>query len=191
MGTLTAQKQSIVNDALFFTAEPLYQKDAFALQGITNSRFIRRASDCLPVRVIEAKHPKRHSVVYFDLTQEECEKMCHLGFVFSEPYHLGKQKFSLQAKYMSQYYNYAYSNYFGLYLSTNESCFYDIVVKYEFSVRKKPDERFVMKQTGAWTFKDSKTLGINDLFVMTWSSLMASDFFISGMLHLRAKLTIG
>ncbi|KAK1283175.1 BTB/POZ domain-containing protein POB1 [Acorus calamus] len=68
---VSSEDEIIVNDALFFKAEPLYQKDAFATQDTTNRQFIRRASDYLPVRVIEAKHPKRHTVIYFDLTREE------------------------------------------------------------------------------------------------------------------------
>ncbi|KAK1271426.1 BTB/POZ domain-containing protein POB1 [Acorus gramineus] len=175
-----------------------------------NRRFMRRTSDCFPVRVIEAEEPnKRSIVIYFDLSREECVNMCNLSINrHSQEFQLGKQKFFLWIGSRSQshftwgnkkislqldYKVLAPDDRFGLYLSMFKSCLTSAVVKYEFSARKKPEEEFVTKRTGTLTFRTSKKkkpLRIRDLFGMTWPSLLASDFFINGMLHLRAELTI-
>ncbi|KAK1320202.1 BTB/POZ domain-containing protein POB1 [Acorus calamus] len=157
-----------------------------AIRYLENRRFIRRTSDCIPVRMIEPEESnKRSVVVYFDLPREECVNMCNLGINrYSQEFQLGKQKFFLRI---------GSRVYFTLELTLREP-FTDIEVMYVFSVRRMPREGFVIKRSGTFPFISSKrTLCISSLFgKTTWPSLIASDspFFINGMLHLKAELTI-
>ncbi|KAK1284324.1 BTB/POZ domain-containing protein POB1 [Acorus calamus] len=158
-----------------------------AIRYLENRRFIRRISDCFPLRVIEAEEPnKRSVVVYLDLSREECVNMCNLGINrCTQEFQLGKQKFFLWI---------GSRVYFTLALTQREPLT-DIGVKYVFSARKMPNEGFVIKRSGTFPFISlyRRTLNISRLFGnTTWSSLIASDspFFINGTLHLRAELTI-
>jgi hypothetical protein len=65
-------------------------------------------------------------------------------------------------------------------------------VDYEFSARSKPTEEFVSKYKGNYTFTGGKAVGYRNLLGMTWTEFMADDslYFINGVVHLRAELTI-
>ncbi|KAJ0083210.1 hypothetical protein Patl1_30574 [Pistacia atlantica] len=58
--------------------------------------------------------------------------------------------------------------------------------------RSKPTEEFVSKNKGNYTFTRGKAVGYRNLFAIQWTSFMAEDslYFINGILHLRAELTI-
>jgi len=65
-------------------------------------------------------------------------------------------------------------------------------VDYEFSARSNPTEEFVSKYKGNYTFTGGKAVGYRNLFGMTWTEFMADDslYFINGVVHLKAELTI-
>jgi len=53
-------------------------------------------------------------------------------------------------------------------------------------------EEFVNKYKGNHTFTGGKVVGYRNFFTMTWTSFMVEDscYFINGVLHLRAEITI-
>jgi len=65
-------------------------------------------------------------------------------------------------------------------------------VDYEFAARTRPSGEFVSKYKGYYTFTGGKAVGYRNLFAIPWPLFMADDslFFIDGVLHLRAELTI-
>ncbi|KAK6116977.1 hypothetical protein DH2020_049221 [Rehmannia glutinosa] len=65
-------------------------------------------------------------------------------------------------------------------------------VDYEFASRTKPSEDFVSKYKGSYTFTGGKAVGYRNLFGSPWTAFIADDspYFINGVLHLRAELTI-
>ncbi|CBI34431.3 unnamed protein product, partial [Vitis vinifera] len=65
-------------------------------------------------------------------------------------------------------------------------------VDYEFAARSKPTEEYVSKYKGNYTFTGGKAVGYRNLFGIAWNAFMADDshYFINGILHLRAELTI-
>lgn len=65
-------------------------------------------------------------------------------------------------------------------------------VDYEFAVWTKLTEDYVSKYKGNYTFTGGKAVGYRNLVGIPWTSFMAEDsvYFINGILHLRAVLTI-
>ena len=65
-------------------------------------------------------------------------------------------------------------------------------VDYEFAARSRPTEEFVSKYKGNYVFTGGKAVGYRNLFAIPWTTFMAEDslYFINGVLHLRAELTI-
>ncbi|KAK6120579.1 hypothetical protein DH2020_045675 [Rehmannia glutinosa] len=65
-------------------------------------------------------------------------------------------------------------------------------VDYEFAARSKPLEEYISKYKGNYIFTGGKAVGYRNLFSIPWTSFMADDslYFINGVLHLRAELTI-
>lgn len=65
-------------------------------------------------------------------------------------------------------------------------------VDYEFAARSKPTEEYVSKYKGNYTFTGGKAVGYRNLFSIPWTAFMADDslYFIDGVVHLRAELTI-
>ncbi|KAI3731862.1 hypothetical protein L1987_63054 [Smallanthus sonchifolius] len=65
-------------------------------------------------------------------------------------------------------------------------------VDYEFAARSKPGEEFVSKYKGTYIFTGGKAVGYRNLFAIPWTSFVGEDsvYFINGVLHLRAELTI-
>ncbi|KAJ0088396.1 hypothetical protein Patl1_32758 [Pistacia atlantica] len=81
---------------------------------------------------------------------------------------------------------------FGLFLGMQEKGPMSFAVDYEFAARSKPTEEFVSKYKGDYTFTGGKAVRYRNLFAIQWTSFMVEDslYFINGILHLRAKLTI-
>jgi hypothetical protein len=81
---------------------------------------------------------------------------------------------------------------FGLFLGMQEKGSMSVTVDYEFAARTRPSGEFVSKYKGNYTFTGGKAVGYRNLFAIPWQTFMADDslFFIDGMLHLRAELTI-
>ncbi|XP_044502695.1 BTB/POZ domain-containing protein POB1-like isoform X2 [Mangifera indica] len=182
----------LVLEALFFKAEaPHRQRTLAAEESVTvNRRFVERAYKYRPVKVVEFELPWQQCVVYLDLKHEECANLFPSGRVYSQAFHLGGQGFFLSAHCnMDQQSSF---HCFGLFLGMQEKGSVSFAVDYEFAVRSKPTEGFVSKYKGNYTFTGGKAVGYRNLFAIPWASFMAEDslYFINGILHLRAELTI-
>ncbi|KAK6920042.1 BTB/Kelch-associated [Dillenia turbinata] len=182
----------VVLEALFFKAEAPHRQRILAADesASTNRQFAERAYKYRPVKVVEFELPHQQCVVYLDLKREECLNLYPSGRVYSQAFHLGGQGFFLSAHCnMDQQSSF---HCFGLFLGMQEKGSVTFTVDYEFAARSKPTEEYASKYKGNYTFTGGKAVGYRNLFGIPWSSLMADDshYFINGILHLRAELTI-
>ncbi|PON81824.1 Voltage dependent potassium channel [Trema orientale] len=191
----------LVLEALFFKAEVPHRQRALALEDTAslNRHFVERAYKYRPVKVVEFELPRQQCVVYLDLKREECANLYPSGRVYSQAFHLGGQGFFLSAHCnMDQQSSF---HCFGLFLGMQEKGSVTFAVDYEFAARTKVQqpqqpnqqtEEFVSKYKGNYTFTGGKAVGYRNLFALPWTSFIADDspFFINGVLHLRAELTI-
>lgn len=182
----------LVLEALFFKAEAPHRQRVLAAEesAATNRRFLERAYKYRPVKVVEFELPRQQCVVYLDLKREECGNLFPSGRVYSQAFHLGGQGFFLSAHCnMDQQSSF---HCFGLFLGMQEKGSVTFAVDYEFAARSKPTEEFQSKYKGNYTFTGGKAVGYRNLFGIPWTSFMAEDslYFINGVLHLRAELTI-
>lgn len=182
----------VVLEALFFKAEAPHRQRSLAAEDspTTNRRFVERAYKYRPVKVVEFELPRQQCVVYLDLKREECTNLFPSGRVYSQAFHLGGQGFFLSAHCnMDQQSSF---HCFGLFLGMQEKGSVTFAVDYEFAARSKPAEEYTSKYKGNYTFTGGKAVGYRNLFGMPWTSFMADDspYFINGILHLRAELTI-
>ncbi|XP_059634291.1 BTB/POZ domain-containing protein POB1-like [Cornus florida] len=181
-----------VLEALFFKAEAPHRQRILAAEesAITNRRFVERAYKYRPIKVVEFELPRQQCVVYLDLKREECANLFPSGRVYSQAFHLGGQGFFLSAHCnMDQQSSF---HCFGLFLGMQEKGTVSFAVDYEFSARSKPTEDYISKYKGNYTFTGGKAVGYRNLFGIPWTSFMAEDslYFVNGILHLRAELTI-
>ncbi|KAF5811519.1 putative chromatin remodeling & transcription regulator BTB-POZ family [Helianthus annuus] len=184
--------QKVVVEALFFKAEAPHRQRTLAADENPNPnrRFIERAYKYRPVKVVEFEQPRQQCVVYLDLKREECANLFPAGRVYSQAFHLGGQGFFLSAHCnMDQQSSF---HCFGLFLGMQEKGSVTFAVDYEFAARSKPTEEYISKYKGNYTFTGGKAVGYRNLFAIPWTSFMAEDslYFINGILHLRAELTI-
>ncbi|XP_068664564.1 BTB/POZ domain-containing protein POB1-like isoform X3 [Aristolochia californica] len=180
----------VVLDALFFKAETPHRQRTLASDEGPSKRFVERAYKYRPVKVVEFELPHQQCIVYLDLKREECGNLFPSGRVYSQAFHLGGQGFFLSAHCnMDQQ---SAFHCFGLFLGMQEKGSVSFAVDYEFSARTKPAGEFVSKYKGNYTFTGGKAVGYRNLFAIPWTSFMAEDslYFINGVLHLRAELTI-
>ncbi|XP_057521642.1 BTB/POZ domain-containing protein POB1-like isoform X2 [Amaranthus tricolor] len=182
----------LVLEALFFKAEPPHRQRALLADDvkILGHKYIERAYKYRPVKVIEFELPKPQCIVYLVLKKEECQKLFPSGRVYSQAFHLGGQGFFLSAHCnMDQQSSF---HCFGLFLGMQEKGSVSFSVDYEFSARQKPTDDFVTKYRGNYLFTGGKAVGYRNLFGIHWDSFTADDsqFFINGLLHLKAELSI-
>ncbi|CAN4099503.1 unnamed protein product [Withania somnifera] len=143
----------------------------------TRRGFVDRAYKYRPVKVVEFELPRQQCIVYLDFKRDES-------------FHLGGQGFFVSAHCnMDQQSSF---HCFGLFLGMQEKGSVSFAVDYEFAARTKPAEEYVCKYKGNYTFTEGKAVGYRNLFAIPWTSFMAEDshYFINGVLHLRAELTI-
>ncbi|KAK9121644.1 hypothetical protein Syun_019261 [Stephania yunnanensis] len=181
----------VVLDALFFKAEAPHKQRALAAEdSASHNRFVERVYKYRPVKVVEFELPRPQCVVYLDLKWEECKNLFPSGRVYSQAFHLGGQGFFLSA-HCNMDQNGTY-HCFGLFLGMQEKGSASFAVDYEFAARSKPAEEYGSKYKGNYTFTGGKAVGYRNLFAIPWTSFMAEDslYFINGILHLRAELTI-
>ncbi|KAI3818518.1 hypothetical protein L1987_12327 [Smallanthus sonchifolius] len=184
--------QKVVIEALFFKADAPHKQRTYISDENSNinRRFIERAYKYWPVKVVEFEHPRPQCVVYLDLKREECASLFPSGRVYSQAFHLGGQGFFLSAHCnMDQQSSF---HCFGLFLGMQEKGSVSFPVDYEFAARSKPGEEFVSKYKGTYIFTGGKAVGYRNLFAIPWTSFIGEDsvYFINGVLHLRAELTI-
>ena len=182
----------LVLEALFFKADVPHRQRSQAAEESASlyRRFVERAYKYRPVKVVEFELPRQQCIVYLDLKREECANLFPSGRVYSQAFHLGGQGFFLSAHCnMDQQSSF---HCFGLFLGMQEKGSVSFTVDYEFAARSRPTEDFVSKYKGNYTFTGGKAVGYRNLFAIPWTSFMAEDclYFINGVLHLRAELTI-
>lgn len=183
----------VVLDALFFRAEAPYRQRSLVSKEASTSycRYVERAYKYRPVKVVEFESPREQCIVYLDLKREECVNLFPAGRVYSQAFHLGRQGFFLSAHCnMDQQQNSIYC--FGLFLGMQEKGTVTFSVDYEFAARSKSTCEYTSKYKGTYKFTGGKAVGYRNLFGMPWTAFVADDspYFINGVLHLRAELTI-
>lgn len=182
----------IVLDSLFFKSE-VPHRQRMLVSSLPNENFrkyVQRAYKYRPVKVIEFESPRQQCIVYLDLKREECINLYPSGRVYSQAFHLGGQGFFLSGHCnLDQQSNF---HCFGLFLGMQEKGSVSFAVDYEFSSRTTPSEEFVSKYKGNYTFTGGKAVGYRNLFGVPWTAFIADDspYFINGVLHLRAELTL-
>jgi len=180
----------LVLEALFFKAEAPHRQRILAAESASYRLFVERAYKYRPVKVVEFELPRQQCVVYLDLKREECANLFPSGRVYSQAFHLGGQGFFLSAHCnMDQQSSF---HCFGLFLGMQEKGSTSFAIDYEFAARSRPTEEFVSKYKGNYVFTGGKAVGYRNLFAIPWTTFMAEDslYFVNGILHLRAELTI-
>ena len=188
------QASKFVLEALFYKAATPQQQRSLAVQddGTAYHRFVERAYKYRPVKVFEFASPRPWCVVYLDLKKEECARLYPKSRLYSQAFHLGEQGFFLSAHCHKDQQN--SSHCFGLYLGMQDRGKgpVSITLDYEYAARAKPTEEYISRYKGNYTFTGGKAVGFRNLFGIPWTSFMADDsaYFIKGLLHIRAELTI-
>ncbi|KAL7167651.1 hypothetical protein ACSBR2_038168 [Camellia fascicularis] len=182
----------VVFEALFFKAKAPYWQHSLAAEEANASgrRFVERAYKYRLVKVVEFELPRQQCIVYLDLKREECAHLFPSGRLYSQAFHLGEQGFFLSARCnMDQQSSFRC---FGFFLGIIEEGAVTVAVDYEFAARSKPTEEYRCKCKGNHTFTGGQFVGYRNLFSLPWTSFMADEsrYFINGILHLQAVLTI-
>ncbi|XP_041029088.1 BTB/POZ domain-containing protein POB1-like isoform X1 [Juglans microcarpa x Juglans regia] len=181
----------LVLEALFFKAEAPHQQRSLAAEEASSTlrQYVERAYKYRPIKVVEFELPRQQCIVYLDLKREECEHLFPAGVAYSLPFQLGGQWFFLSAHCNLDQRG---LHSFGLFLVILEKRSVNFTVDYEFAARSKPNEEFVSKHKGNCNFTGGKAVGYQNMFGITWAAFMADDslYFINGVVHLRAGLTI-
>ncbi|XP_039011840.1 BTB/POZ domain-containing protein POB1-like [Hibiscus syriacus] len=182
----------VVFEALFLKAETSYQQRAIASEAadINVRHFVERAYKYRPVKIVEFEQPRQQCIVYLDQKREECTHLFPAGKVYSQAFHLGEQGFFFSAHCNMDQQSGFHS--FGLFLGMQERGSVTFDVGYEFAARSKPTEDYVVKYKGNYKFMGGKAVGYRNLFGIPWTLFMSeeSNYFINGVLHLRAELTV-
>ncbi|XP_020150145.1 BTB/POZ domain-containing protein POB1 isoform X2 [Aegilops tauschii subsp. strangulata] len=184
------QASKSVTDALLYKADAPHRQRALAADVLTCRKYTERAYKYRPLKVVEFDQPYPQCIAYLDLKREECSRLFPSGRIYSQAFHLAGQGFFLSAHCnMDQQ---SAFHCFGLFLGMQEKGSTSVTVDYEFAARTRPSGDFVSKYKGYYTFTGGKAVGYRNLFAIPWPSFMADDslFFIDGVLHLRAELTI-
>ncbi|KAL1556867.1 POZ/BTB G-protein 1 [Salvia divinorum] len=178
----------VVWRVLFFKVEAPYRRPSLlAEDGKASLRqFVERSYIFRPMKVVRFESPIQ-CVVYLDLKRDECAQLFPAGWIHSQSFHLGGQRFILSGHcYMDQNNT---SHCFGLFLRMLEKDSVALTVDYDCSARMKPSEDFVRMYKWKYMFMGGNS---RSLFKMPWTAFVADDspYFINGVLHLRAELTI-
>ncbi|XP_059442586.1 BTB/POZ domain-containing protein POB1-like isoform X2 [Corylus avellana] len=182
----------VVLGALLFKAEAPYRQRSLAAKedSATCHQFVERSYKSRPVKVLQFELPYRHCIVYLDLKRKECARLFPAGQLCSHVFYLSGQGFFLSAHCNMDQNAFRC---FGLFLEMQDkgsvSC---AAVACEFSVRSKPTEKFVTKYKGNFTLTGERSVWCRNLFGMTWTEFLSEEnpYFINGVVHLRAVLTI-
>ncbi|CAI9279077.1 unnamed protein product [Lactuca saligna] len=168
--------QEVVLEALFFKAES---------KSPNKNSNPPRAYELRPVKVIRFKLPRQQCIVYLDLKREECESLFPSGTIYTEVFRFGRKVFSLAVQcIMSQ----QSVRRFGLLLAMQEKGLGPFKVTYEFAARLKPNKEYSSINKGTHNFTSGKAVG----YWIPWNSFICdrSNYFINGVLHLRAVITV-
>lgn len=181
----------IVLEALFFKAETPHQQRSLAAQDAGYSCLMERAYKHRRVKVVEFALPHPRCIVYLDLKKEECAQFFPNARIYTQAFPLGEQWFCLSARCNMDQQN--SSHCFGLFLVMHfKESVSSLNVQYEFAARSKSTEEYISRCKGSYTFTAGQSVGYRNLFGIPWTTFIAdnSNYFIKGLLHLRAELTI-
>ncbi|KAL4203748.1 hypothetical protein AMTRI_Chr01g129580 [Amborella trichopoda] len=168
----------LVLDALLFKSETPYHQHRYVHGRAYTSR---------PVKVIELEPPQ--CVVFLNLSRAECQALYPEGHVESQVFHLRGTGFYLSAKCSLDEQN---SRGFALFLGMVKSGSVNVAVDFKFSAWSKEAWDYVNKGKATHTFNGDMMFGYRNLFQMPWTAFLADDnpYFMTGMLYLRAEVTI-
>ncbi|KAK4365449.1 hypothetical protein RND71_016807 [Anisodus tanguticus] len=182
----------LVFEALFYKAEAPYRQRSIAAEAGKDlqHRYVERAYKYRPIKALEFETPRQECVIYLDLKRDECASLFPAGRVYSQAFHLGGQGFFLSAHCNTDQQGALHC--FGLFLGMQEKGSASFPVEYEFAARISPSEDYVSKYKGNYTFTSGKAVGYRNMFGVGWSAFLGEDsiYFINGILHLRAELTV-
>ncbi|XP_057451826.1 BTB/POZ domain-containing protein At2g46260-like [Lotus japonicus] len=131
------------------------------------------------------------SVMHMSLTREDCITMFPSGHLHSEDFPFGGLIFILSASCRKAEHDSPHG--FGFAVGRRKWCKGgSIDADYKFAVMLRPTKKFATLHISNSVFIYGKFKGCKNLFGVPWTSFIAEDspFFIEGILHLRAKLTI-
>lgn len=149
-----------------------------------NHRFVERAYEYQPIKMIEFKQPRPHCVVYLDLKRDLCASLLPLEKFYSEVSNLGGQRFY----FMGQ----CHMDRFALFLVVLRKEAGAFAFDYEFAARSKlADDGFVSKFTRSYTLPGEKALRCLILFKIPRTCFIGEDnvCFIDDVHHVRLELT--
>eukprot|EP00850_Spirogloea_muscicola_P000843 SM000003S11088 [mRNA] locus=s3:848473:851787:+ [translate_table: standard] len=189
--------KALILEALHYRAEPVHrQKEIRSCPGRA-SRFRERAYKLRPVKAITIDAPVQQCIVYFDLRIEEVRALYPKNKVSSHGFPFAGQEFYISAHCnMEQLPD---SKGFGLFLGMYEKSkegSASVAVDYEFAVRMKDPTThkypFITRSRSTYTFIGGKIVGYRNIFSRDWSVFVddKSVYFLNGVLHLRAELTV-
>lgn len=188
-------KQRDVVAALFFKAETSHRQRLLDADEIPNTyrQFIERAYTYRLVKVVEFDMPRQRCVVYMDLKRTECVGLFPRGQVSSQAFHLGDREFFLSARCNWDDRSSCYC--FGLFVGMRKTVLGEFSADFELAACSKRSQEYtsILQGTSTFSARNRKMAGSKNLFKVSWESFIAegSDYFINGVLQLRAQLTVG
>eukprot|EP00245_Coleochaete_scutata_P009279 TRINITY_DN3009_c0_g1_i1.p1 TRINITY_DN3009_c0_g1~~TRINITY_DN3009_c0_g1_i1.p1 ORF type:complete len:575 (-),score=130.09 TRINITY_DN3009_c0_g1_i1:768-2492(-) len=190
--------RKFILEALFFRAEPPHTQKRLMAEEMRHKRFKERAYKVKPVKAVVFDQPCQQCLVFLDLKREDVAKLHPSGRMLTQSWNFNNQEFYLSA-HCSQDQN-TMNESFGLFLGLygRDNVPVQVAVDYEFAARVRtplhpmPVPSYVPKAKSSYLFTGGKVVGYRNLFSMPWKLFLAeeSPFFINGVLHLRAELTV-
>ncbi|KAL8150758.1 hypothetical protein V2J09_020566 [Rumex salicifolius] len=180
--------KEIVSDS--FPAELVYEQIPKLVQNAIFSKdqldHPRRVYKYRLIEMVTLKSVQPRRIVYFKMKKQECAAMLLREPIYTKAFCLGGRRFSLFAYRYTNNSLYHFSLYVKMKGSESESC----RLKFEISVMKKPLNVFQVQSTADLTLTQTNML--KGYWLFSWTDLMRDEsvYFIDGILHLRARLTI-
>lgn len=185
------QVSKLVLEALHLNTGPPYGK-VFTSHGLIT----KHVYEYHPIKVVhvcesvvggQLESPGPRYVVYLNLNKDECENLFRSKRLNSQPFCVGGRRLYLFAKCCKQEPHY----HLGLFVDKvqgSETCTLD----FTFAVMNNSSKEFQSKAKYNNVTLLDRGLGILNLLGIPWTELMNDDsnYFINGILHLRAEITL-
>ncbi|KAL3819172.1 hypothetical protein ACJIZ3_005077 [Penstemon smallii] len=143
-----------------------------------------------PVKVVEFEEPCQECIVYLEIKRANPYFIANPGRVYTHDFEFGGQRFRLSTVCNSDGKTPLVVA-LGMRKKGSEEEHDELTVEYEFGLGR--EEEFVSKaRTTTATFTGGKVYGCRTLVRVPWAAFIADDspYFINGILHLRARLTL-
>eukprot|EP00850_Spirogloea_muscicola_P023036 SM000324S12593 [mRNA] locus=s324:47434:50769:- [translate_table: standard] len=152
---------------------------------------------CVARQAITIDAPVQQCIVYFDLRIEEVRALYPKNKVSSHGFPFAGQEFYISAhcQMEQQPDSKGFGLFLGMYEKSKEGSA-SVAVDYEFAVRMKDPTThkypFITRSRSTYTFTGGKIVGYRNIFSRDWSVFVddKSVYFLNGVLHLRAELTV-